>query len=304
MRPLQWVVVLAVSGLGVGCQRAQSVPELPLPSTQSLTIEPETLPPPPPTETEDGAAKQRAVNPPVVQPVTQPATTPTEPEDVPVEPPPATEPATTATQEVTTEPTTEPTTAPAVAPAVAPVTEPATTQVESPKAALAGVMNATVRGDVEGVRNRLFIEGEEAERMAAAMVEVAEAAKKVRDASAEKFGWDSLKVLDIEIVPPLLLAGATEQVEGDRATVQFPGQGAGMVMRQVNGGWKLSVPELVEVQKRTREIDQVIDEARDPAQRLSALAERVAAGEFETIEQVHQALAQSLFAAGETVKKQ
>lgn len=294
MRQLRWVLVLAVSIWGAGCQPARSSPDLPAPSTQALTTE----------------ANPEPAAPPVVQPVeAEPTTEPVSPLADPAAGPnevPTTQPAGPSTDQATDEPPTPATSEAAnTEPPATTQTQPATTNaVESPKAALAGLMNATVRGDVEGVRTRLYVEGEETDRMAAAMIEVAEAAKKVRDASAEKFGWDNLKVLDIEIVPPLLLAGATETIEEDRATVQFPGQAAATTMRRVNGGWKLSLPDLVEVQKRTRNIDQVIAEARDPAHRLTALAERVSNGEFQSIEQVQQALAQSLFAAGETVKKE
>ncbi len=251
------------------------------------------------------------------EPTTMPTSSPVPVGEVRIEVGPATSPGIQPDADVLVEPTTpvviapattqsgdgsstQPATEPATQPATQTSTQPATTQsverAESPKLILAGVMNATFRGDVEGVRNRLHVEGDESRRLAEAMAEVAGASAKVREATAGKFGLEEVKKLDIDVVPPVVIASAVEQIDGDRAVVKLQGQnGGGIVFQKIDGQWKMSLPELIESQKPGRNIDQLVNDTRAPVGRFEDLAKRVNEGQFQSAEEVLAELAQTFY---------
>src|SRR5690606_22777531 len=148
------------------------------------------------------------------------------------------------------------------------------------------------------VRRRLLVEGDESQRLADAMADVARAAGQVREAAAAKFGAEEARKLDVDVVPPVVIATAVEHIDNDRATVKLQGQnGNGITFQKVDGTWKMSLPELIAQQKQGRSIDQLINETRSPVGRFEDLARRVNEGKFENVEQVMAELAQTFFGA-------
>ncbi len=304
MREMTWAVMWLAIVVAVGCGVRQPAEANPFPSEDPpagptsapvtlIEVGPSTQSNPQPANPSEPAAENTAdVPPPTTQPADAESAT-TEPASTQPASGPA--PAETATTEpATTEPaTTEPaTTEPAT-------TEPATTApVETPRQVLAGVMNATFRGDADGVARRLHVAGENSQRLADAMVDVARAAAKVHEAAVARFGEEEARKLGVDVVPPVVIASAMEHIEADRATVKLQGQnGGGVVFQKIDGAWKMSLPELISQQTEGRSIDQLVNDTRSPVGRFEDLARRVNDGQFESAEQVLAELAQTFFSA-------
>ncbi len=165
---------------------------------------------------------------------------------------------------------------------------------ESPRQVLAGVMNATFRGDAEGVRSRLLAQDESSQRLAKAMVDVALAAQQVRQATVDKFGAEEARKLDVDVVPPVVIASAVEQIDNDRATVKLQGRN-GIAFQLVDGSWKMSLAEVIAQQSQGRDLNELINQTRQPVLRFAELARQVNEGKFANVEEVMAELAQAFF---------
>jgi hypothetical protein len=273
-------VVIAAAGCGPRRETPQDNPATGLDASTAPTTRPlavvETTPATAPSTMEDNATTQPAID----QATTLPTTTlPT-----------TTQPAeTVTTQPATTEPvSTQPATTQAA-------TQPAAA-VETPRQVLAGVMNSTFRGDADAVRSRLHVSGDESQRLADAMADVARAVAKVREAAVARFGEEEARKLDIDIVPDVAIASAEQRIENDKAFVKLQGRnGNGIAFQKIDGTWKLSLPDLIESQKQGRNIDQLVNDTRAPVARFEDLAKRVNEGQFQTAEQLLGELAQTFF---------
>lgn len=171
---------------------------------------------------------------------------------------------------------------------------PAAEVAESPRQVLAGVMNATFRGDAEGVRSRLLAQDESSQRLAKAMVDVALAAQQVRQATVDKFGAEEARKLDVDVVPPVVIASAVEQIDNDRATVKLQGRN-GIAFQLVDGSWKMSLAEVIAQQGQGRDLNELINQTRQPVLRFAELARQVNEGKFANVEEVMAELAQAFF---------
>jgi hypothetical protein len=142
--------------------------------------------------------------------------------------------------------------------------------------------------------------------MARAMIETDAATGKLENAVRRKLGdkgWDEMAPT-VHAVPREGGEAIRVKVEGDVATVTWPGEDAPLLLRKVGGAWKISVPDIMkwamkqggatEAQARDLEgqvLEVSVDRVRRIASGLSWLALEVEAGKYPSADAVKTAAA-------------
>lgn len=168
------------------------------------------------------------------------------------------------------------------------------------------VMRAILTGYEGQLRERVQAEGDEGRQLLAAMVEATQAAARLREAVTAR--WGLLAATGMYELPGMpdvsvMVGGLTESIEDDTTRLSSEGGSAFVLLHRVEGRWRVSLDETVRQQQAMgMSLEKILAGARYPVSRFDAVTQRIKQGEFETVEEVAEAMQKTIFRAEEEAK--
>jgi hypothetical protein len=150
-----------------------------------------------------------------------------------------------------------------------PTTQPAAIDPHSARGALKAISDQLPAGGMKAALAAYHTSEEKQRGLAKSLARADLGASKLEKLTREKFGTKAADdiVHAMRLPTDTDLANATEKVDGDKATIDFPDGRDSLTMVKVNGKWKISVADLLDAgekeedfTKTNNELTEAIDE--------------------------------------------
>ena len=178
-----------------------------------------------------------------------------------------------------------------------PATKPAPADPSTPRGALKAVDQALPDGGLKAARTLYHVSDEKyrkaANAMAASDLAAAQLAKLVRQKFGDKAAEQALHAMrqftaaDID--------AADEQIDGDKATVNWPDDREPLQMIKIDGKWKVSVADLLSGDDGDDAIKEVVETNQQMVKELEKTAKELEAGEYANAVLLERAISQRMF---------
>jgi len=178
-----------------------------------------------------------------------------------------------------------------------PATRPAPADPSTPRGALKAADKALPTGGLKAAL-RLYHATDEKQRKAAnAMAESDLAAAKLAKLVRQKFG-DKAAEEALHAMRQFTAAdidAADEQIDGDKATVDWADDREPLSMVKIDGKWKVSVAELLSGDDGDDAIKEVVETNQEMVKELEKTAQELEAGEYANAVLLQRAISQRMF---------
>jgi predicted secreted protein len=168
--------------------------------------------------------------------------------------------------------------------------KPEAPQAGSPRAVVVTFLQSFNDGNVKALRDVVLADGDDERKLAEGMTDVAKAVAAARKAVISKFNVGDQEV-KVQIFPVDMFNGMTEKVEEDAATVMKDGESF-MVLKKVNGTWRIPIGEVVKRSGKTNE--QTMTDVRGAIERVGQVAKGVESGKYTNAEEAAKAIGEAV----------
>lgn len=155
-----------------------------------------------------------------------------------------------------------------------PTTEPA---VSTPKATLVALARAMEKGDVVALRTLIAAENDNEKKLLEGMLALAAAQREARDAAIAKFGKDTAELTSAPKSAETIAAIeiGEESFSGSEATIRVPGGDLPMIVKKIDGQWKVPMSyvargSIAESERRLVDVKRMTEIFREGAADITA----------------------------------